>query len=38
METIEKIKQQLAENPIILYMKDPPSYPAAVSLPRPPRP
>ena len=38
METIEKIKQQLAENPIILYMKGSPSYPAAVSLPRPPRP
>jgi monothiol glutaredoxin len=28
METIEKIKQQLAENPIILYMKGSPKLPS----------
>ncbi|WP_329603468.1 glutaredoxin domain-containing protein, partial [Plesiomonas shigelloides] len=28
METIEKIKQQLAENPIILYMKGSPQLPS----------
>ena len=28
METIEKIKQQLAENPVILYMKGSPKLPS----------
>ena len=28
METIEKIKQQIAENPIILYMKGSPKLPS----------
>ena len=28
METIEKIKQQIAENPILLYMKGSPKLPS----------
>ncbi|MDO6762097.1 Grx4 family monothiol glutaredoxin [Agarivorans sp. 1_MG-2023] len=28
METIEKIKQQIAENPILLYMKGSPKFPS----------
>ncbi|MCE9853094.1 glutaredoxin family protein, partial [Shewanella chilikensis] len=28
METVEKIKQQIAENPIILYMKGSPKLPS----------
>ncbi len=32
--TIEKIQRQIAENPILLYMKGSPKLPTAVSLPR----
>ena len=28
METIDKIKQQIAENPILLYMKGSPKLPS----------